>query len=165
MSQIQIILPDNSVRTFDHEPTALEVAASIGARLAKDTLGAKINGASETIDFRLPLKDQTRLQLITTKSPEALDVIRHSAAHLMAQAVQEIWPEVKVTIGPVIENGFYYDFDSSFNFTEEHFEKIEKKMEEIQKKDLPITRENWPISKAIDVFKSMHERFKVELIQ
>lgn len=165
MSEIQIILPDNSVRTFDHEPTALEVAASIGARLAKDTLGAKINGFSEVIDFRLPLKNGTKLQLITTKSPEALDVVRHSAAHLMAQAVQEIWPEVKVTIGPVIENGFYYDFDSSFNFTEEHFEKIEKKMEEIQKKDLPITRENWPISKAIDVFKSMNERFKVELIQ
>lgn len=165
MSEIQIILPDNSVRTFDYEPTALEVAASIGARLAKDTLGAKINGSSEVIDFRLPLKDGTKLQLITTKSTEALDIIRHSAAHLMAQAVQEIWPEVKVTIGPVIENGFYYDFDSSFNFTEEHFEKIEKKMEEIQKKDLPITRENWPISKAIDVFKSMNERFKVELIQ
>lgn len=165
MSQIQIILPDNSVRTFDHEPTALEVAGSIGARLAKDTLGAKINGASDVVDFRLPLKDQTRLQLITTKSPEALEVIRHSAAHLMAQAVQEIWPEVKVTIGPVIENGFFYDFDSPFHFTEEHFEKIEKKMEELQRKDLPVTRENWPIAKAIETFKSMNERFKVELIE
>lgn len=165
MSEIQIILPDNSVRLFNHEPTALEVAASIGARLAKDTLGAKINGTAEVVDFRLPLKNGTKLQLITTKSPEALDVVRHSAAHLMAQAVQEIWPDVKVTIGPVVENGFYYDFDSSFNFTEEHFEKIEKKMEELQKKDLPLVRENWPIAKAIDVFKSMNERFKVELIQ
>ena len=165
MSQIQIILPDNSVRTFDHEPTALEVAGSIGARLAKDTLGAKINGVDEVVDFRIPLKDQTRLQLITTKSPEALEVIRHSAAHLMAQAVQEIWPEVKVTIGPVIENGFFYDFDSPFHFTEEHFEKIEKKMEELQRKDLPVTRENWPIAKAIETFKSMKERFKVELIE
>lgn len=165
MSEIQIILPDNSVRLFNHEPTALEVAASIGTRLAKDTLGAKINGTAEVVDFRLPLKNGTKLQLITTKSPEALDVVRHSAAHLMAQAVQEIWPEVKVTIGPVVENGFYYDFDSSFNFTEEHFEKIEKKMEELQKKDLPLVRENWPIAKAIDVFKSMNERFKVELIQ
>ena len=165
MSEIQIILPDNSVRTFDHEPTALEVAQSIGARLAKDTLGAKINGNPEVIDFRIPLKDKTRLQLITTKSPEAVEVVRHSAAHLMAQAVQEIWPEVKVTIGPVVDNGFYYDFDSPFNFTEEHFEKIEKKMEEIRNKDLPLVRENWPIAKAIDVFKSMHERFKVELIQ
>lgn len=162
---INIILPDNSVKSFDHEPTTLEVANSIGARLAKDTLGAKINGQPEVIDFRTPLKDGTKLQIITTKSPEALDVVRHSAAHLMAQAVQEIWPEVKVTIGPVVENGFYYDFDSNFNFTEEHFEKIEKKMEELQKKDLPLVRENWPIEKAITTFKEMKERFKVELIE
>lgn len=165
MSEIQIILPDNSVRTFDHEPTALEVAAMIGSRLAQDTLGAKINGSSEVIDLRTPLKNQTKLQLVTTKSPEAVEVIRHSAAHLMAQAVQELWPEVKVTIGPVIDTGFYYDFDSPFNFTEEHFEKIEKKMTDLQKQNLPITRENWPIAKAIDVFKSLNERFKVELIQ
>jgi threonyl-tRNA synthetase len=165
MSQIQIHLPDNSVRSFDHEPTALEVASSIGPRLAKDTLGAKINGSQEVIDFRLPLKDGTKLQLITTKSPEAINVVRHSAAHLMAHAIQEIWPEVKVTIGPVIENGFYYDFDSQFNFTEEHFEKIEKKMEELVKKDLPLVRENWPIKKAIDTFREMKERFKVELIE
>lgn len=165
MSEIQIILPDNSVRTFDHEPTALEVAGSIGARLAKDTLGAKINGSPEVIDFRLPLKNGTKLQLITTKSPEALEVVRHSTAHLLAHAVQEIWPEVKVTIGPVIENGFFYDFDSPFHFTEEHFEKIEKKMEELAKKDLPLVRENWPIEKAITTFKEMKERFKVELIE
>lgn len=165
MPEIQIILPDNSVRTFDHNPTALEVAASIGSRLAKDTLGAKINGSQEIIDFRTPLANQTKLQLITTKSPESLEVVRHSAAHLMAQAVQQIWPEVKVTIGPVIENGFYYDFDSPFNFTEEHFEKIEKKMDELQKKDLPLIREEWPIAKAIETFKGMNERFKVELIE
>ena len=165
MSKINITLPDNSVRTFDHEPTALEVAQSIGPRLGKDTLGAKINGTSDVIDFRLPLKDGTRLQLITTKSAEAVEVIRHSAAHLMAQAIQQIWPEVKVTIGPVIENGFYYDFDSPFNFTEEHFERIEKTMAEIVKKDFPITRENWPIAKAIEIFKTMKERFKVELIE
>ena len=165
MSHINITLPDKSVRTFDHEPTALEVAATIGPRLAKDTLGAKINGSAEIIDFRTPLKDGTHLELITTKSPQAIEVVRHSSAHLMAQAVQEIWPEVKVTIGPVIENGFFYDFDSPFNFTEEHFEKIEKKMEEIVKKDLPLTRENWPIEKAIETFKKMNERFKVELIE
>jgi len=162
---VNIILPDNSVKSFDHEPTTLEVANSIGARLAKDTLGAKINGQADVIDFRTPLKDGTKLQIITTKSPEAVNVVRHSAAHLMAQAVQEIWPEVKVTIGPVVDNGFYYDFDSNFNFTEEHFEKIEKKMEEIQKKDIPLVRENWPIEKAISTFKEMKERFKVELIE
>ncbi|MBC7752806.1 MAG: threonine--tRNA ligase [Moraxellaceae bacterium] len=165
MSEIKIILPDNSVRSFDHEPTTLEVATSIGARLAKDTLGAKINGSVDVVDFRTPLKDGTRLEIVTTKSKEAVDVVRHSAAHLMAQAVQEIWPEVKVTIGPVVDNGFYYDFDSPFNFTEEHFEKIEKKMEEIQKKDLPLVRENWPINQAIETFSKMGERFKVELIR
>ncbi|MCC2678144.1 MAG: hypothetical protein K0R29_720 [Pseudobdellovibrio sp.] len=165
MPEIQIILPDNSVRTFDHNPTALEVAASIGSRLAKDTLGAKINGSQEIIDFRTPLENQTKLQLVTTKSPESVEVIRHSAAHLMAQAVQQIWPEVKVTIGPVIENGFYYDFDSPFNFTEEHFEKIEKKMEELRNKDFPVVREEWSIQKAIDIFTKMGERFKVELIK
>ncbi len=165
MKQINIILPDNSVKTFDYEPTTLEVANSIGARLAKDTLGAKLNGSKDVIDFRIPLVDGTKIEIVTTKSAEALEVVRHSAAHLMAQAVQEIWPEVKVTIGPVVENGFYYDFDSPFNFTEEHFAQIEKKMEEIQKKDLPLVRENWPINKAIETFKSMGERFKVELIQ
>ncbi|HWU44616.1 MAG TPA: TGS domain-containing protein, partial [Bdellovibrio sp.] len=138
MSQVTIILPDNSTKVFDHEPTALEVAQSIGPRLAKETLGAKLNGAKEISDLRSKLKDQTQISLITTKSPEAVEVIRHSCAHIMAQAIQEIWPEVKVTIGPVIENGFYYDFDSPFAFTEEHFEKIEKKMSEIVAKDLPI---------------------------
>lgn len=165
MSQITIILPDNSTKVFDHEPTALEVAQSIGPRLAKETLGVHINGAKEISDFRTPLKDQTQVALVTTKSPESVEVIRHSCAHIMAQAVQEIWPEVKVTIGPVIENGFYYDFDSPFAFTEEHFEKIEKKMSEIVAKDLPIHRENWPIAKAIETFKKMGERFKVELIE
>lgn len=165
MSEIKIILPDNSVRSFDHEPTTLEVANSIGARLAKDTLGAKINNSPEVIDFRTPLKDGTRLEIVTTKSKEAVEVVRHSAAHMMAQAVQEIWPEVKVTIGPVVDNGFYYDFDSPFTFTEDHFAQIEKKMEEIQKKDLPLVRENWPINKAIETFSGLGERFKVELIQ
>ncbi|MNJ98578.1 Threonine--tRNA ligase 2 [compost metagenome] len=165
MSQTTIILPDNSTKVFDHEPSALEVAQSIGARLAKETLGVKINGSKEISDLRTPLKDQTKIELITTRSPEAVEVIRHSCAHIMAQAIQEIWPEVKVTIGPVVDSGFYYDFDSPFSFTEEHFEKIEKKMGEIVSKDLPIVRENWPIQKAIETFRGMNERFKVELIE
>lgn len=165
MSQITIILPDNSTKVFDHEPTALEVAQSIGARLAKDTLGVKLNGAGEVADFRSKLSDGTRVSLITTKSPEANEVIRHSCAHIMAQAVQKIWPEVKVTIGPVIENGFYYDFDSPFAFTEEHFEKIEAEMAKIVAADLPLVREEWPVDKAIQIFTEMKERFKVELIQ
>jgi threonyl-tRNA synthetase len=165
MSQSTIILPDQSTKIFNHNPSALEVAQSIGPRLAKETLGVKINDSPEVLDFRTPLLDQTKISLITTKSPEALEVIRHSCAHVMAQAVQDIWPEVKVTIGPIVENGFYYDFDSPFAFTEDHFEKIESRMMEIVTKDLPIRRENWPITKAIETFRKMNERFKVELIE
>jgi threonyl-tRNA synthetase len=165
MSQIQIILPDNSVKTFDHEPSALEVAQSIGPRLAKETLGVRINGSREIMDLRLPLRDQTKIELITTRSPEAVEVIRHSAAHIMAQAVQRIWPDVKVTIGPVIENGFYYDFDSPFTFTEEHFEKIEKEMQKIVDSDQPLSRQDVKSEEAISIFKKMEERFKVELIE
>lgn len=165
MSQITIVLPDNSTKVFDHEPTALEVAASIGPRLAKETLGVKINDSTTISDLRTKLSDGTKVALVTTKSPESVEVVRHSCAHIMAQAIQDIWPEVKVTIGPVIDNGFYYDFDSPFAFTEEHFEKIEKKMADIVAKDLPIHREDWPIAKAIETFKGMGERFKVELIE
>jgi threonyl-tRNA synthetase len=165
MSQTQIILPDNSVKNFDHEPSALEVAQSIGPRLAKETLGVKVNGSKEITDLRIPLKDKSKIELITTKSPEGIEVVRHSAAHIMAQAVQRIWPEVKVTIGPVIENGFYYDFDSPFHFTEEHFEKIEKEMQKIVDADYPLTRKDVETNEAISIFSNMKERFKVELIQ
>lgn len=165
MSLVNIYLPDGSVKQFDHEPSALEVAQSIGSRLAQDTLGVRVDGSTEIQDLRFPLKDGSKIQLITTKSPEAVEVIRHSAAHVMAQAVQSIWPDVKVTIGPVIENGFYYDFDSPRNFTEEDFEKIEKKMNEIIAKNLPLQREEWSKDKAIETFSKMGERFKVEIIK
>ena len=165
MIEVKIILPDNSVKTFDHEPSALEVAQSIGPRLAKDTLGVKINGSKDITDLRTALKDGTKIELITIKSTEAAEVIRHSAAHVMAQAVQALWPEVKVTIGPLVENGFYYDFDSARTFSEEDFEKIEKKMQEFIDKDFPLVREEWPSTKAVDTFKAMNERFKVEIIQ
>lgn len=165
MAQVKIILPDKSEKVFDHEPTALEVAQSIGPRLAQDTLGVRVNGDREIRDLRMPLKDGSRIELITTKSPEANEVIRHSAAHVMAQAVQSLWPDVKVTIGPVIDEGFFYDFDSPRAFTEEDFPKIEKKMAEIIKADLPLVREEWPKDKAIDTFRKMSERFKVEIIE
>ena len=165
MSNVSIQLPDGSRKEFDHAPTALEVAQSIGPRLAKDTLGVKINGNKDIADLRTTLHNNDRVELITMKSPDGGEVIRHSAAHIMAQAVQSIWPEIKVTIGPVIDNGFYYDFDSPFPLTEEHFEKIEKAMQEIVNADLPIRREDWPRAKAIETFEKMGERFKVELIR
>ncbi|MFN7729417.1 MAG: threonine--tRNA ligase [Bdellovibrio sp.] len=165
MPEIKILLPDNSTKVFDHEPSALEVAQSIGSRLAQDTLGVKINGSKEIQDLRLPLKNGTKIELVTTKSPDANEVIRHSAAHVMAQAVQHLWPDVKVTIGPVIDNGFYYDFDSPRHFTEEDFAAIEKEMKKIVDSDQPLLKEVWPVEKAVQTFEKMKERFKVELIK
>lgn len=165
MSAVRISLPDNSVKEFDHEPTVLEVAQSIGPRLAKDTLGATLNDSTEVVDLRTKLKTGTKVKLITPKDPLSLEVIRHSAAHVMAQAVQELWPDVKVTIGPVIENGFYYDFDSPRAFTPEDLEKIEKKMNEILSRNDSVVREDWPINKAIETFEKMGERFKAEIIR
>jgi len=165
MSQVRIFLPDSSVKEFEKKPTVLEVAESIGSRLAKDTVGGILNDETEVVDLRHELEDGTRLKIITTQTPEGVEVIRHSAAHAMAEAVQEIWPEVKVTIGPVIDNGFYYDFDSPFNFTPEDLEKIEKKMEAVIAKNEPIVREEWTKAEAISKFKKMGENFKVEIIE
>src|SRR3984957_17320182 len=165
MSAVRILLPDNSSKEFDHEPTVLEVAQSIGPRLAKDTLGATLNDSSEVVDVRQKLVNGTKIKLITPKDPLSLEVIRHSAAHVMAQAVQELWPDVKVTIGPVIENGFYYDFDSPRPFAPEDLEKIEKKMNEILARNADVVREDWPIDKAIQTFEKMGERFKAEIIR
>lgn len=165
MSSVRIVLPDNSIKTFDHEPSILEVAQSIGPRLAKDTVGGKVNGESDISDLRRKLKDGEKLKIVTLKDPESLEVIRHSSAHLMAQAVQELWPDVKVTIGPVIEYGFYYDFDSPRTFSPEDLEKIEKKMVEILGRNEEVVREDWPIQKAIETFEKMGERFKAEIIR
>ena len=164
MSSIQIFLPDNSAKVFDHEPTILEVAQAIGPRLAKETVGGIVNNAKEISDLRAKLKNGDKIKIITEKNDEANEVIRHSAAHVMAQAVQELWPEIKVTIGPVIDNGFYYDFDSPRNFTPEDLEKIEKKMEDIVKRDLPIIREDLKSKDAIELFTKMKEPYKIELI-
>lgn len=164
MSAVRIHLPDNSVKEFPSEPTALELASSIGSRLAKDTVGVLVNGQKEVLDLRTRLKDGSRVRLVTIKDPQALEVIRHSAAHVMAQAVQEIWPKVKVTIGPVIENGFYYDFDSPKAFTPEDLEKIEIKMREIIKRDLEVRKEVLPVKEAKDTFKRINEDYKIEII-
>lgn len=161
---INIILPDNSKKVFDHEPTILEVALSIGERLARSTVGGKINGSEEILDLRTTLKDGTKLQILTDNSESGRDVIRHSAAHIMAQAVQDLWPNTKVTIGPVIDSGFYYDFDSEHKFTPEDLEKIEKKMAKIISEDLEIKKEILSRNEALDRFKNLNEKYKVELI-
>jgi threonyl-tRNA synthetase len=162
MSSVRIVLPDNSTREFPSEPTVLEVAKSIGPRLAQDTVAGSVNG--QLVDLRTKLSDGTKLRIVTIKDKEANEVIRHSAAHVMAQAVQEIWPDVKVTIGPVIDDGFFYDFDSPRPFSPDDLQKIELRMKEITKRDLEITRTDWPVAEAIQTFEKMGESFKVEII-
>ncbi len=164
MSTTQIILPDGKKLEFDKEPTVLEVASRIGAGLAKATLGAKFNGQPDVQDLRALVPNGTKIEIVTTKSPEGLEVVRHSAAHVMAQAVQALWPDVKVTIGPVVENGFYYDFDSPRTFSPDDFEKIEKKMMEIINADLEIKREEMDAEQAKATFAKLGEKFKLELI-
>ncbi len=165
MSCVKIHLPDNSIKEFDHEPTVLEVAKSLGPRLARDTVAGQLNGTPQVVDLRTLLPHNTKLRIVTHRDPEGLEVIRHSAAHIMAEAVQELWPNIKVTLGPIIENGFFYDFDSPQPFTPEDLAKIEKKMAEIIQRGELIQRKFWPTEKALSIFGEMEENFKVEIIK
>ena len=157
-----ITLPDGSVRSFDHPVTVSEVAASIGAGLAKAALAGKVDG--RLVDLSHRIETDTPLAIVTDKSDEGVDVIRHSTAHLLAHAVKELFPDAQVTIGPVIENGFYYDFAYKRPFTPEDLEKIEKRMAELAKREIPVTREVWPRDQAIEFFKSQGEHYKAEII-
>jgi len=162
MASINITLPDGSVRELPAGATVFDLAASIGAGLAKAALAGKIDG--ELVDLSAPLSDGAQVEIITEKSPEALDIIRHSASHLMAQAVKELFPQAKVTIGPAIETGFYYDFDVERPFTPEDLERIEAKMSEFAAADLKIGRQVLPSAEAIRMFEAMGEPYKTELI-
>lgn len=159
---IAVTLPDGSVREFEPGATVADVAASIGAGLAKAAIAGKVNG--KLVDTSFPITENAALSILTDKDPEGLDIIRHSTSHLMAQAVKELWPESQVTIGPVIENGFYYDFSTKHPFTQDDLVTIEKKMDEIVKRNLPITREEWDRTKAVEYFKSIGENYKAEII-
>ena len=166
MPQIEIILPDKSSLFFSKEPTVLQVAEKLGPRLAQDTVGAYINGQKDIIDLRAQLHHKTEVHILTLKNEESNEVIRHSAAHLMAEAVQSLWPSVQVTIGPVIETGFYYDFYSpDHKFSQDDLEKIENKMKELIKEDRPIVRKVVSQKEAIRLFKKLKEDFKVEIIK
>ena len=150
---INITLPDGSVRKFDHPVTVAEVAASIGPGLAKAALGGKVDG--KLVDTSHRVERDAKLAIVTDKDAEGLDLIRHSTAHLLAYAVKELFPEAQVTIGPVIENGFYYDFAYKRPFTPEDLAAIEKRMAELAKKDHRVVREVWPRDKAVEYFKSI----------
>ena len=159
---ISVRLPDGSARQFDGPVTVAQVAVSIGAGLAKAALAGKVDG--KVVDTSYLIDADADLAIITDKDPEGLDVIRHSAAHLLAYAVKSLYPDAQVTIGPVIENGFYYDFAYKRPFTPDDLAAIEKKMTELAKKDEPVTRTVMPRDEAVAYFTSIGEVYKAEII-
>ena len=163
LSKVSITLPDGAVRTYETPVTAADIAADISKSLAKKALACKIDG--KLSDLSSPIDREVELAIVTNKDEaEALELIRHDLAHIMARAVQELWPETKVTIGPVIEDGFYYDFDRDEPFSDEDFEKIEARMREIIAAKDPVRTEVWPREKAVAHYKASNEPFKVELV-
>lgn len=160
---IEITLPDGSVRAYDHPLTGLDVAKDIGPGLAKASVAMYLN--DKLVDLSTTLDQSSNIAFLTRDKPEALELLRHDAAHVMAQAVKELFPETQVTIGPAIENGYYYDFFREESFSQDDLHKIETRMAEIVDQDLPIKREVWDRDDAIAYFKNEGEIFKAELIQ
>ena len=159
---VNITLPDGAVRQFDGAVTVGEVAAAIGAGLAKAALAGKVDG--RLVDTSHRIESDAQLAIITDRNPEGLEIIRHSSAHLLAHAVKELFPEAQVTIGPVIEDGFYYDFSYKRPFTPEDLSAIEKRMAEIAKRDHAVRRELMPRDEAVRFFAGMGEKYKAEII-
>ncbi|MGB4409536.1 MAG: threonine--tRNA ligase, partial [Burkholderiaceae bacterium] len=159
---VNITLPDGAVRTFDQAVTVADVALSIGAGLAKATLGGKVDGV--LVDASHRIEADAALAIVTAKDPEGLELIRHSTAHLLAYAVKDLFPDAQVTIGPVIENGFYYDFAYKRPFTPEDLTNIEKRMAALAAKDEPVVRRVLPRDEAVAHFKHMGEAYKAEII-
>ena len=159
---LEVTLPDGAKKEFEDGASAYDVAESISKSLAKKALAAKVNG--ELWDLNRPLEGDSAVAIITERDPEALELIRHDAAHVLAQAVQELFPGTQVTIGPVIEDGFYYDFAREKPFSTDDFEKIEKKMEEIVDRNLSIDRQVWKKEDAIAHFKGIGEKYKAQII-
>jgi len=162
-ADVTITLPDGKAMTFTRGVTGAEIAAAIGPGLAKAALILEVDG--KQWDLFRPIEQDARIRIVTKKDPEALELIRHDVAHVLAMAVQELFPGTQVTIGPAIEDGFYYDFARDTPFTPEDLPKIEAKMREIVKRDLPTRREVWPRDKAVAHFKGMGENYKAELIE
>ena len=160
---IEVTLPDGSKRPFDHPVTVQDVAASIGAGLAKATLAGKVDG--KLVDAGFPIEHDASVQIVTEKSPEALEILRHSTAHLMGQAVQRLFPGAQVTIGPVIDNGFYYDFAYERPFTPEDLPGIEAEMHKIVAEQLPVARSVKSRDEAVAFFRGLGEHYKAEIIE
>ena len=160
---IQITFPDGNQKTFEVPPTGLEIAQGISPGLAKKAAVVRVNG--ELWDLTRPIDRDAKFEIVTRDKPEALEVIRHDAAHVLAQAVQELFPGTQVTFGPATETGFYYDFARDEPFTEADLEQIEARMRDIVKRDLPIRREVWPHDQAVQHFEKSGEKFKAEWIR
>jgi threonyl-tRNA synthetase len=157
-----IRLPDGSSKSFPAPVTVADIAASIGAGLARAALAGKVNG--KLVDTSHRVDADADVQIVTDRDPEGLEILRHSTAHLLAQAVKELFPDAQVTIGPVIENGFYYDFAYKRPFTPEDLSRIEKRMQEIARQDLPVQRREMSRDEAVKYFSSIGEKYKAEII-
>ena len=160
---VNITFPDGNQKSFEGPVTGLSIAQGISPGLAKKAALVEVDG--ELWDLTRPIEKDARISIVTRDKPEALETIRHDAAHVLAQAVQELFPGTQITFGPATETGFYYDFARSEPFTEADLEKIEQKMREIVKRDLPIKREVWSHEDAVAYFEKTGEKFKAEWIR
>src|SRR5579862_5147721 len=163
MESIQITLPDGTTREVPRGTTPAQIAQQISPRLAKEALVARADG--DLVDLSRPLEHNSKLSILTAKDPEAVQVFRHSAAHLLAAAVLELFPDVKLGIGPPIENGFFYEFVRAAPFTAEDLEKIEAKMHELAAKDIPNERKLISKPEALDLYRKSNQEFKCELVE
>jgi threonyl-tRNA synthetase len=158
-----IELPDGSLRRFDHAVSGADIAAGISRSLARDAVAIRVN---DTLwDLTRPIAEDARIEIVTRDSEDGLELLRHDAAHVLAEAVKELWPDTQVTIGPAIENGFYYDFARDEPFTPEDLALIEQRMKEIVERDEPISREVWERDKAIEFFRGLGEEYKARIIE
>ena len=159
----KITLPDGSVRSFDATTTGAEVASSIGKSLARDAVAVRVDG--HLWDLARDIESDAAVDIVTRDTDDGLELLRHDAAHVLAEAVKELWPDTQVTIGPAIENGFYYDFAREEPFTEDDLEVIEKRMQDIVDRDEAIDREVWARDEAVKFFRSIGEEYKAEIIE
>src|SRR5437867_3669862 len=159
---LKIRIPDGSIKSFSSPVTVAQVAQAIGSGLARAALAGRVDG--KLVDTSHRIDRDAEVSIITERDREGVEILRHSTAHLLAYAVKELFPEAQVTIGPVVENGFYYDFSFKRPFTPEDLDAIERRMAELAKKDFPVTREVWPRDKAVQYFKSVGERYKAEIV-
>jgi threonyl-tRNA synthetase len=157
-----ITLPDATQRTVTHGTTVYQVAEQIALSLAKAAIAAEVEG--QLVDLSYLIDKDVKVRILTARDPEALAIVRHSTAHLLAHAVKQLFPSAQVTIGPVIDNGFYYDFALSHHFTPDDLQKIEKRMRELVKQDLPIQRTTLTREAAIELFRDLGEEYKAEII-